>query len=448
MPHNSVFVLGSRSNARWLHGVRADKRPQAQKSEEERAYGGQRISLTFRNIGTFTNRQRTKIWGQGAKSKFQATAGNISTANNAEMETMIRALSNENQQPDFDWDAEYGSGFDVINLVVTKAPTDAVLFLCKDELSNLRVKMAIKERRIDCRMTKSKPPTDGSGRRSPVVRRTIFSLSGDENPLFRDSDANQSESIGDLPILFYISRFYPAEPDPGTVSAREVHRAASNVFARITQANELLFLWQEMRGTPFNASTRATHTVRRLSTEPSSTTTTTGSTTSLLSRGSSQSPSPSLTATSSVPSSTNTITAASLTSTLINAPPGALPLGNPLLHPTTGIIRPQHRPSSISSSSTFLSADGSASASATKLQEAFEGEMEVWEEYAEEAEFISGEMFTIVDCGFWPVLNELVRKWGGWSEKRYPNLASYWRKIGGMDPVWMGVADKGDEGPV
>ncbi|KAI4150367.1 MAG: hypothetical protein LQ340_004125, partial [Diploschistes diacapsis] len=258
MPHNSVFVLGSRTNSKWLHGVRADKRPQTEKSDEERAYGGQRISLTFRNIGTFTNRPRTRIWGQGAKSKFQATAGAISTANNAEMEAMITAFGKENHQVDFDWDAEYGAGFDVINLVVTKAPSSAILFLCGDELSNLRVKVAVFERGIPCRMTRTKAK-DIAGKRSPVLRRTIFSLSGDENPLFRDNDANRSESVGDLAILFYINRFYPAEPEPGTVSAREMHRVASNVFARITQANELLFLWQELRGTPFNASTRATH---------------------------------------------------------------------------------------------------------------------------------------------------------------------------------------------
>jgi glutathione S-transferase len=359
MPHNSVFVLGSRTNAKWLHGVRADKRPLADKCEEERAYNGQRISLTFRNIGTYTNRTRTKIWGQGAKSKFQATAGDVITINNSEMESMIIAFGKENHQVDFDWDAEYGEGYDVVNLVVSKNPSIATLFLCGDEISNLRVKMAILERAIPCRLTREKP-TDTAGRRSPVVRRTIFSLSGDENPLFRDCDANQSESVGDLAILFYISRFYPGEPDP-SISAREMHRVASNVFARITQANELLFLWQELRGMPFNASTRATHQVRRIGVD------------STPSRGSSL-------------------------------------------------------------------ADGS------KPAEAFEGEMEVWEEYAEEAGYISGEVFTIVDCCFWPVLTEIVRRWEGWSERRYPNLANYWRKVGAMPTTRQAMIEKGDEG--
>ena len=364
MPHNSVFVLGCRTNMKWLHGVRPDKRPQSEKSEEERAYGGQRISLTFRHIGTYTDRSRTRIWGQGAKSKFAATAGLVSIQNNAEMEAMIAAFGKENQQVDFDWDAEYGEGFDSLNLVVPSTQRRTTLYLCNDDLSNLRVKMAVIQRSIPCRMTRSKP-TDPSGRRSPIVRRTIFSLSGDENPLFRDSDANQSESVGDLAILFYISRFYPSEPEPDThVSAREMHRVASNVFARITQANELLFLWQELRGEAFNASTRATHQVRRLGAEPAG-----------------------------------------------------------------------RRPSEDS----FM--DGGPPSA-----QAFEGEMEVWEEYAEEAEYISGEVFTIVDCAFWPVLNEVVRRWEGWSERRYPHLANYWRKIGAMASTRQAVMEKGEDG--
>ena len=417
MPHNSIFVLGSRTNSKWLHGVRADKRPAHEKSDDEKSHGGVRISLTFRNIGTFTNRSRTRIWGQGAKSKFQATAGTITTANNAEMEAMITAFGRENHQVDFDWDAEYGAGFDVMNLIVTKAPSNTTLFLCGDELSNLRVKMAILERGVPCRMTRTKPVVnETTGRRTGAVRRTIFSLSGDENPMFRDSDANRSESVGDLAILFYINRFYPAEPDPGTVSAREMHRVASNVFARITQANELLFLWQELRGTPFNASTRATHQVRRLSVSPGAP----------LSTGSASSPAPTY---SSVGSSSMVA---------LTSGPGATP------HMHT--VHPAPPPSSSSHSGSGSGGTASHSLSdGTRPAEAFEGEMEVWEEYAEEAAYIGGEVFTIVDCGFWPVLNEVVRRWEGWSERRFPSLANYWRKVGAMEAVRRAVVEKGDE---
>ena len=116
LPHNSAFILGPQTNAQWLHGVRADKRPEHQKADEEMSYGGERISLTFRNIGTFMSARRKRIWGQGAKSKAKATAGKIRHDDPAEMEAMIVAFGKENHQSDFDWDAEYGRGFDVVNL--------------------------------------------------------------------------------------------------------------------------------------------------------------------------------------------------------------------------------------------------------------------------------------------------------------------------------------------
>ena len=357
MPHNSVFVLGWRTNGRWLHGIRPDKRMKNERSPEELAYEGERISLTFRNIGTFTNVERTKIWGQGARSKNQTTAGDVSTTNNTEMEAMILAFGKENQQADFNWDAEYGTGFDVMNLV----SNTATLFLCSDEIANLRVKMAIRGRKFPCTFTRSKPASSLSIQRSG---RTIFALSGNEVPVFRDMDAANSETLGDIAILFYLGKLYPFFSSTET-SSSEIHRIASNVFPRITQANELLFLWQELRGSPLTASTRATHQIRRMSTS---------------------------TERASQPGETN----------------NPLATSNPI--------------------------------------EAFESELELWEEYAEETEYIAGEMFAIVDCAFWPVLNEVVRRWEGWSERRYPCLADYWMKVGAMESTRKALAEKGDAG--
>lgn len=119
LPHNSAFVLGPRTNAHWLHGVRADKRPEQQKGIEERSYEGERISITFRHIGTFMDEESRKIWGQGAKGKTKSSAGGIPHGDTAQMEAMIVAFGKENHQAGFDWDAEYGEGFDVVNLVET-----------------------------------------------------------------------------------------------------------------------------------------------------------------------------------------------------------------------------------------------------------------------------------------------------------------------------------------
>lgn len=117
LPHNSAFVMGPQTNAHWLHGLRADKRLEQQKGVEEKSHRGERISITFRYIGTFMNERQRNIWGQGAKGKTKATAGNIPDGDVAQMEAMIYAFGKENQRPDFDWDAEYGRGFDVVDLV-------------------------------------------------------------------------------------------------------------------------------------------------------------------------------------------------------------------------------------------------------------------------------------------------------------------------------------------
>lgn len=115
LPHNSVFSLGPATNRRWLHGIRPDKRLITEKTTDERAYDGERISLTFRLIGTFTDSARMKIWGQGARSKKREDAGDVLTEIK-EMEAMVMAFGKENQKSDFDWDAEYGRGFDALNL--------------------------------------------------------------------------------------------------------------------------------------------------------------------------------------------------------------------------------------------------------------------------------------------------------------------------------------------
>lgn len=118
LPHNSLFVLGQATNQVWLHAIRADKRPVAEKTPEELAFAGERISLTFRHIGTFIDPQAGKIWGQGATGKTQAEANPILEGQEAakEGERMIRAFGRENHQShDFDWQAQYGHGFNVVN---------------------------------------------------------------------------------------------------------------------------------------------------------------------------------------------------------------------------------------------------------------------------------------------------------------------------------------------
>ena len=63
MPHNSIFVLGPETNRGWLHSIRADKRPPQEKTKEELLFSGERISITFRQIGTFMDESAGRIWG-------------------------------------------------------------------------------------------------------------------------------------------------------------------------------------------------------------------------------------------------------------------------------------------------------------------------------------------------------------------------------------------------
>ena len=116
LPHNSLFILGPATNASWLHAIRPDKRPAVEKTEEELAFGGSRISLTFRHIGTWLDRHKRLIWGQGATAKEKSRAMPIIEGNQEKVEDMIYAFGEENHQAkDFDWEKWYGGGIDVVN---------------------------------------------------------------------------------------------------------------------------------------------------------------------------------------------------------------------------------------------------------------------------------------------------------------------------------------------
>jgi len=114
LPDRSMFVMGLETNSKWLHSVRHDNRPFHTKTEEERYMDGERISLTFRNIGTFLSADGTKIWGQGAIAKSADEAGNVVT-DREEVEKLIVWFGRENHQSDFDWQQVYGQGSDVVN---------------------------------------------------------------------------------------------------------------------------------------------------------------------------------------------------------------------------------------------------------------------------------------------------------------------------------------------
>lgn len=120
LPHNSMFVMGPETNKRWLHGINQDKRFIMLKNEAELFQDGERISLTFRHIGTFLTQDHSKIWGQGASSKVKEAA-QPTVNGEKEAEGLIRAFGKENAESDFDWDGVYGAGSDVLHFSVREA---------------------------------------------------------------------------------------------------------------------------------------------------------------------------------------------------------------------------------------------------------------------------------------------------------------------------------------
>jgi hypothetical protein len=104
LTHGSVFVLGWKTNQRWMHSIRRDKRIDTLKDPDELAFGGERISLTMRVIGTFMNTQTRKLFGQGAAEGEYVN----------DSEEMLTAFGKENKGMD-EWDNIYKGGFHSLN---------------------------------------------------------------------------------------------------------------------------------------------------------------------------------------------------------------------------------------------------------------------------------------------------------------------------------------------
>ena len=295
LPHNSVFVLGPQSNSDWLHGVRADKRPPGEKTVEEKAFGGERVSLTFRHIGTFLleeeERGRSWIWGSGARHKRRASAGVVvggeGKGQAEEMERMIVAFGRENHQngKEFDWEGNYGVGFDVVDVVLPPTTSQLAgnaqrgerteqLVLSSDQVANLRVMIALEEAGIayeivdpahgseggidgvvvkDGAEAGGAGATAGAGAARIKEKPWIHGLSNTENPILKLSlgtstadGGNATTTVeGDIAILLAIERRQHHYYD--NVNGDRNAEETSQLYRCIAQANELLYCWYEFR---------------------------------------------------------------------------------------------------------------------------------------------------------------------------------------------------------
>jgi alkylated DNA repair dioxygenase AlkB len=117
LPHNSLFILGWKTNREWFHSIKQDNRLDMDKSPDELAFSSQRISLTLRTVATFRNRRTGHLYGQGARCK--TNDGKEELVNESDEQNMLMAFSAENKQSlEFDWNQHYGHGFNALNFKV------------------------------------------------------------------------------------------------------------------------------------------------------------------------------------------------------------------------------------------------------------------------------------------------------------------------------------------
>ncbi|KAK1754038.1 alpha-ketoglutarate-dependent dioxygenase alkB 2 [Echria macrotheca] len=213
LPHNSLCRMGLQTNMRWLHAIRQDKRAEREKSLAELAHGGARISLTFRQIGTFLDASHTLIWGQGAVGKTRETARPVVNGQTASAVKMLQAFGRENHASEFDWDAMYGCGFDVLHMGTPKR-------FCAgtgDAVANMRVGIALAELGVSC----AKGSVEGEVR-------------------FEDNDPVRTVVEGHETVIRYLDAVYGAGRRYDQMSAGEVARR----FTRLQLAFELLGRWR------------------------------------------------------------------------------------------------------------------------------------------------------------------------------------------------------------
>ena len=240
LPHNSMFVLGELTNRKWLHAIKQDKRLPTMRSPEESLCGGERISLTFRHIGTFVTDDETKIWGQGATCKERKEAKPINDKDQTEVEKLIYAFGTENHQADeFDWDGVYGGGFDVLHF---KTRLPRLYYSNQNTIGVTRVLLALSEKGVDIEVEESKDS----------------SRLGDEDDItIMDSDIDRTTVKGSIQILLYLETFYTGSKAMGGVGKSLFPKAQRHERGPYANVLETLFESERLR-TAFEEYKKAT----------------------------------------------------------------------------------------------------------------------------------------------------------------------------------------------
>ncbi|KAG8839647.1 hypothetical protein FRC18_009577 [Serendipita sp. 400] len=330
LPNNSMFVLGPETNKRWLHGIRQDKREDFLKVKEELEFGGERISLTFRHIGTFLSADQSKIYGQGATGKGKEDAKPTISGEKEAAQQMIDAFGFENQQSDFNWDATYGHGFDVLHFTNAQSATTRskpLLYFVNGSIPSWRVKMALHEKGVEFDETRLKVMSHPKETRLP----NFLALNHrGKTPVLVDGEVTINESIA---ILHYIEDYLG--PNVLLLPSLSEPSNRARVLARIQETENLHIIYDNLEDSHFDAS-----------------------------------------------------------------------------NGVTGPLSASKR---------------------SDLAHAVYDELDFWEKYAGESEFIAHTSFTLADAAFFPFLGYMIRRGFEWNEERWPNLKQYYERIRARD---------------
>lgn len=187
--------------------------------------------MTFRLIGTFLNKEQTKIWGQGAVAKDKDHAKTVINGETQDAQKLLRAFGTENQSSEFDWAATYGEGFDVLHI-----SNNTKLFLSGDKVANLRVKLMLAEYGIPWSEGKLSPLVEfgkgSSNTGTPVITEQA-------SIKFVDNDLARSLVRGDVAILLYL---FTVKKNPADVADSRPHHARQ--FTLLHEAESLRHQWQ------------------------------------------------------------------------------------------------------------------------------------------------------------------------------------------------------------
>jgi len=236
--------MGLDTNSRYLHGIQPDKRIQAELSDAEKAFDGLRISVTFRNIGTFITSDSKKIWGQGATSKRMEGATLTINGDACASEELIKAFGTENQSTSFDWHKTYGKGFDVLHLKTPLPELDKPILFLRGNHSTDDQAVTLYLKHLGMETDIVEEPRIGLDLDSPKQLATMIDAQSTQVPwtirqktrrlAYRDVDALHSQVTGVAPILLYLYMRYKEASDTSQM-AKEIEILNSPLLYRVKE---------------------------------------------------------------------------------------------------------------------------------------------------------------------------------------------------------------------